>query len=867
MDNLVNDEILENAPSDFFVDIEVAPQLLEDESSLIDTEIDPLAQFGDIDNNFEDLAPVDEEYTNAVSAVLASLDESVDLGPEGVELPELQNITLVTQALDTNLMYKEAELKYYASEHSMKPTDVISGLYQGVMNNTNDMDKKALHALMRSVINLDNNSVFSSGKNYHVIIYEILQGIIAKYASKQVEFMKIQVEYDKHLEAYEQCTIDLENNDLDKDTREALNNKLQASSLRINQIISDNSTLQSVYNSIRSAIPKLETMRKFIESDTKQQSKHSRDVEDHIRELQAELELLKLAKDPPEIDKGTDGDFVMNIPTPAIFARVALPAYENDVRGFRYKCGKCGAFHFTTTIPVYINRIPNYKAGSEKMVNGKVTPVTAQSVVFKPIQCAECQAVNLFAHSAVQLIKAYVLARMNEGSYIGGRQAGTSELNLNHANINAFFDRQNGNPTIVEGVSEVETQVEEVNPLNENIENYISDFKQFVTANRVTGLIQSDIAVRNREYLHILQRMHPINSIAMDEFSTLMSMLSCAEDSLAEVLELGQILYKIRTSIFTLQVANNIKARVGEVVIKDCVISADIAENAFASNKAIGLAIEDIELLKKNEADTIALLNTMANNLLQNLEECNIIPEIIKPFSMRGYTEFINSGAASIVWDVLKVNYEQSMINTIVHIAKANLTSPLLFGGKFKASTPDKSLEKIDALRKQLIREDNVFIPSALDCKTTEGCLHAVIAGVLQLEDSNRFSAITRIPLKLITTSRDKPTFPLSENKVSEQILKDCSGCMGVDYDYSCLLLGKDIEAIAEETYADNVAQEAATVPVEEILVDLYRIGYIFANCVPTSNKGFKAIGNVITTSLIAEQQRDRNRMEELGVV
>ncbi|MEG2262764.1 MAG: hypothetical protein RSC43_00370 [Clostridia bacterium] len=809
-----------------------------------------------------------DDIANANSMIFSD-----DVSLEDQELYMPQPFDQILDAVDINIAYKTAEVNAYRNEHEMQVTPALDKYYNSAIQG---VDHAAFHALIRTIINADGSSVFSKGGTYDLNIYKILKEIIQLFSNKDHSMIPFLEKFSgalknlEDLEAARDTLVEMEGG-TDEECAKRRLKVTELTHLRnecikaIYAIIVTNPTVDHLNTAIRTVIPKLETLKKYIMATDNQENQYSRMVAAHQMDLENQLEIMTSARDALMKNDLEESEEDIQAPKPTIFRKVMLPAFEGDQRGFRYKCGECGQIHFTTNIPLYINRMSNYK--EVNMQDGtfpsRFDSITSQAVELEPVVCPSCSAVNLFGKQFVQYIKAYIIKQMNEGQYratIKSAVPSTSEINLANKYIVGLLEGDSCTSLFEPEVETVKNL--DINPLDEDIAKYTQNFVKYVKINRINSQLSDDIQQRNLRYLYLLYTSKPNSLKNVNDYAAMLTILQTKPDSLRTLMKYAEDISNINSAIFVMEVRAGVTEHMGEVIYKDLVVSRDILNNVNESLRELGVTDEDTLAELKQLKQQLVL---MVQQLVRSYDEV-LMP--IKRIDQNKYKLLVTSGVLGIVWDELKDQYMDMLTLNAALVASRNLSSPLVFGGKCASATQSiKMLNSKLAKCAKLIQFDTIHADdtTAQDPQYEILCMDGIIKGstehitliavyecirlIMLAPDMSMFVGLAGIQTKLLSMIHDENSI-LTPKGLDEEILCENCRCMGEAYDYSCMLEGTNLDIIIDNLFAEEQLNNNGTMSKDDIAIYVYKIAFLFAYCVKTPNKGYTTVQRITKEEL-----------------
>lgn len=845
----------------------------------LDSEEDLGLSVSDFDLSVGDL----ESITGTVDP---ALEDSLSLDFEGLldleddtDMLPPQPFDQVLASVDVNIKYKQAEVDAYRSKQEMQVTPAMNKLYNTLNQGTTSMDRTALHALMRSVINADNQSVFSNKNTYLLVIFRILDSIIVRFSESRTDLAPLYEKYHAALENFERVETSMAGlvpveGETEEDAHKRAEQIVALKAIRskcildIQTLIAEDITIDHMYNAICTAIPKIETLKKFLVVEERQESQYSREVNAHLDNLEYQLNVLMQAKeallsdDEPQFIDTDEGEEEIQVPKATIFRKVMLPAFEDNVRGFRYMCGNCGKIHFTKQIPVFVNRLPQFKPVTFKdgSFNETFNAITSQAVEFEPVICESCKNVNLFDVSFIRMLKYWIITQMNEGQYRTTTDSAipsTSEINFSNEYIERLLETQHCTSLLT--AERAVSVTEDTNPLDtEEFDTYLQDFIQFVGTNRVTSRLAQDTYQRNLRYLNLLYTSRSASISNVDDVSAAITILETKPDAMHTLMQVADNLIKINKALFLRTVSERLSSVMGEIIYKDILVTPDTLERVNAQLAKLGCDDSDT-------VESLTALRTQYRELAANFAKtyADTVTIPIRRIDKSRYRNLINSGVLTAAWPVLQPRYMDMLTMNAAVMASKNLISPIVFGARaYKKSQTYDALTEINKTARAICKErrielalpsvdletaaDPTYAPLAIEGVVMGTSGHAVaiatyelLRGILTIDNASSFEAATRVPARVLSMSMVATNIP-SYQDIEDNLVTSMASCMGEEYNYQYMLGRSSLENIIstltqEERLAGNL--EASD---DETAIGVYKTAYLFATCVPTNNTEFK---------------------------
>lgn len=753
------------------------------------------------------------------------------------------DIDIIKTSLEYNIAYKEAEIRYYTASKDMKIPRDLQSAYRSMMRQDDTTGSIAI--LLRSVLNIDNTSIFNkNNKEYHSVIYQL---VISVYEQLPVSEADITT-HDTLVEDYKMCLGSLqaleeiiEDKEQPRDIRAVSKQEHKNMSKRLNVLIAGNQIMTNLYNHLRTIIPRLSTLRKFVVDDGEYSTKQNRDIRSNVQDLEDELQLMQDAV-PGVVDKSAELQ-------PTIFSEVTLPAYQDGRRGFRYKCGLCGTVHFTERIPTHVNHMPIDTSEEATVVTDTPTQRSTMAIVVSPVQCETCAAVNIFSKVAMSRLKRYILARMASKGYVRGQQEGRSELTLGNSDIRMLLEND---ITAIQTDDGSEDKLrQEVNPLDANTKMYLEDFVSFVKTNQRLGEIASNTSERNIRYLHLLFETNPSVKYAIDKQAAVISVLQSSEDNQAMFTQIAEVLHRSSQLDFYDEVISNLEGIMGDSVYKEYTVTPDILEHVTRLR-------DTIPAVNKEEVDgTVALMGQLS------LESLGYTCGTIHAVSQDTRDLYEKSGVCEIMWPIVEPIYQDMLVQTITHVLTEGdgWTSPLFLGTTLKHKTP----EAFNTLSTSLWRNQGIKPLLEWGSQTIPNAVHTVLATIMQISNFEMFKSVTKVDstmLAQIEITPDNVTYAYRQKRMLESMTK----ILGNDLDFGPYLDGQTIvSATAMRMLEDRLDSEI--IPNEEAAIaDAHLSAYIFAHTIPTHTKALSAIKVQLLEEIESSRKEDQKRFEEWGL-
>ncbi len=766
---------------------------------------------------------------------------------------------VIAEALDTNIAFKAAELNVVRNRSHMQVSKQDNSRFKTIVKNFSQDDYVMLNAFLRSVLNADGKSIIQDGMDYNQCVYMILNEICIMLRSNSSEAdhmqdVEIPVEV---LQAFSTCYEGyMESQPKSEDDPETVRLKqinMREQITNMNLIIQKVPLLARLNTNMRAIFPKVQDFKKLLIKSNDLMDRSAREVETKINELNHQLTLLNSVK-----ELQTAGQHIEGVPCEAtIFKSVSFPSFKNDQRGFTYVCGKCGKEHFIPDPPFLIHHIPGFTTYNLGNVRGVPDKISAQALTFDPVVCPDCDAVNLFTDRVIRQLKVLVLFDMNQGRYKFVGKNATTQLNLDHSAIHPVFA---DSPTEIV-TSEPVKIVKSLNPLNDEqqFEDALASFIQFVKDNQTTTKMVSNNDLRNISWLRSLYKISQDADVGTDEFSYVMSCCAAAGVKPEDVLNTGKKIQLLRSYAKTNQAFLNLHKCINDVVYKDIRVSSDIEEHVGdvlgQIEEQLGMSAEQIEF---NEEKIIRELVTEILDKKSSIDFDNLR---IKFFSPDMYRDILASGLIQDLWVGFKDMFIPVLAQTVAGVVVKNPSSKLFLHGTLKDKADDQMKQLNNICANAGLARYEIMLPDTYDR------ICAIIKSALSIQDYSvfvdktganaKFMALCNVPCNIpYGASFVNPTG--GDDKVDDNTVKKCSDIFGLDFGYEDLLTGRDIDNIVDIL--------ASSGDYDQCMATMYLVGYLFAHCVPVSNKGYLAIQQEILDTLAKKAEDDKKYLEGLGV-
>ena len=737
-----------------------------------------------------------------------------------------------------------------------------------------------ISALLRSVINYDNTSVFGnvSSQTYEIIIYEILKGIVLRLKDSQEVDEGIAIAYITTFDDVKVRYQALSDKTSIEDMKE-----LMQQVTRLNSIILSQESLKSVYMSIKSAVPNIQSLRKFIVTDGNNQTKQSREIAEHISELEDDVEMLKMITetvDPEDVDEDT----VINQPIGAIFKSIQSPVTdENGNIGFKYVCGHCGKEHFTQRSPFRANHIPRAKYEASKGYNYDVIDyASAMLLVFNPIQCPSCHAVNMFSKNFIMKSKLAAWHLASSLLISDGRKSFT--------NVNLIFlaDALQGslapNDTkLLPPNIKVVKPYEKENPLNNmDVKNEsLNAFIQMIHAADGLKVISSQIYDRNVQYLRFLYKIKPIASLAVDVYSAIYSVLRSNMALYNALSECAKKERELAEERFLLEVLDKLTKYLGAPMYTDSIVNVSYIESvmrAYYTNMGetynLDLPADDIDATRSILTKTIAELRQVnaseqtANDeyidqIINSYKDTYKVTPIgrVSSFDIDGDT-LSRSSILGRVWNVFKGQYPEMLYQTVFPIVASQPESKLFLGGAIKLGQDGTHNKSIYDFSRALNARHKIKL--SLPAESLEKSLDIILRSVLQVEDPNIFADITHVPLQIL--SKDLTLECLSDTTLETYMLHRYVDLFGDSLTYANFLSGETLHEATQKFIDNYQAVNETSALSSEIEAQALDAAYLFINCIPTTAPELIAQKEKLESQIREEAEAESKRFKELGI-
>lgn len=857
-----------NLDLDLDLDVSDVDEFAEDTTSA------DKANLADATDYFEKISPLFDE----------GAETEIDLAGEDLSLDDdytsEDNSEMVLDAVEANLRYKEAELNFYTSENSMQASDQVNRLYTSLIKSGTHLDKVVISALLRSVINYDNTSVFgnASSQTYEIIIYEILKGIVLRLKDSQEVDEGIAISYITTFDDVKVRYQALSDKTSIDDMKELMHQVT-----RLNNIILSQESLKSVYMSIKSAVPNIQSLRKFIVTDGNNQTKQSREIAEHISELEDDVAMLSMITetvDPEDVDEDT----VINQPIGAIFKSIQSPVTdENGNIGFKYVCGHCGKEHFTQRSPFRANHIPRAKYEASKGYNYDVIDyASAMLLVFNPIQCPSCHAVNMFSKNFIMKSKLAAWHLASSLLISDGRKSFT--------NVNLIFlaDALQGslapNDTkLLPPNIKVVKPYEKENPLdnpdtkNESLDSFI----QMIHAADGLKVISSQVYERNVQYLRFLYKIKPIASLAVDTYSATYSVLRsnmALHNALSECAKKERELAEER---FLLEVLEKLTKYLGAPMYTDSIVNVSYIESVMQVYYAnlgeeynLNLPANDLDTTRDILINTITELRQMneseqatndeyINQIIQSYKDTYKVTPIGRiPSADAEKDPLARSSILGRVWDAFKGQYPEMLYQTVFPIVVSQVESKLFVGGAIKLGQDKTHGKSLLEFAKALNARHKIKL--ALPADTLDKSVEIILRTILQIEDPNVFADITHVPLQIL--SKDLTTDYLYNTTLETYMLHRYVDLFGDSLTYANFLSGETLQEATQKFIDSYQASNETSVLPSEVEAQTLDAAYLFINCIPTSAPELLAQKEKLESQIREEAEAESKRFKELGI-
>lgn len=785
-------------------------------------------------------------------------DQAADTAPKASTVSPL-----VRAALRLNIDYKRSELNAGRNRNRMHVSGQDSARYRSIVKGFNRNDYVLLNAFLRSILNADGQSIIQDGMDYNQCIYMILNEIcmmilnddaeIAAYQSVQVQPEVLKAYCDCY-QGYKKC---IESDETDPTLVQSNKINARAQLKNMNMIINQVDLLTQLNAGMRAIFPKVQDFKKLLIKSNDLMDRNTREKEEFFDELQRQLDLMTRVQQLED-----NGQEIPGVPChAAIFKSVSFPSFQGDQRGFTYVCGRCGKQHFLVKPPFIVHHIPNFNPDYDltRINNDPPDPIAAEALTFDPVVCPDCNAVNIFSADVVKQLKVLVLYDMKQGRYKAVGKDATSELNLGHSNIYPVFA---DSPTEIVA-SEKEEVVVSNNPLDTELDEHLENFIKFVQVNRDITKITTDTLERHVQWLKYLYQIQPLVDIATDEFSFVMSACVAAGYTPDEVYTLARKVGDLSIHKTAETIMLNVHRHMGDTVYKDISITMQYEEAADLFSEKIEQRLTDVAEISGHESEEI---QKVINGIMLNIEHGVEFDSLkITPYDIEDVKDILCSGLFQALWSRLKSHYVDSLTYTIAEIICARPQSQIFMHGKFGGNTTDqmKSINRIRAASH--LERISAEIPDMRERVVV------LLNSFMAISNIDVFIDMSGAKLELLP-KHSKPCNipyggefknpdPSGDDKVADWALKKCSDIFQDEIGYSVLLTGKDMDFIIQD-----LAREDNGMDTEQLTRVVYTIGYLFATCVPTNNKGYKAIQKLILDTLEGKTQHDREVLEGMGV-
>lgn len=808
--------------------------------------------------------------------------EEIDLG--GEDLPMEEDFTakddsqMILDAVEANLRYKRAELNYYESENAMQASDQVNRLYTSLVKSGTNLDKAAISALLRSVINYDNTSIFSdtSKETYEVLIYEILKGIVLRLKDSKNLDEGIAISYITTFDDVKERYFMLKNKQMSIEHMQELA-KLVA---RLNQIITSQEILKSTYFSIKSAITNIQALRKFIVADGTNQSKQSREVAEHISELESDIDMLDMITetiDPEDVD----GDVVINQPIGAIFKSIQSPATdEHGNVGFKYVCGHCGQEHFTQRYPFRANHISRSKYEASKAYNyDELDYASAMLLVFNPIQCPSCRAINMFSKNFI--MKSKLAAWHLAGSLL------ISDGRKSYTNVNLIFlsEALQGSLTaddtkLIPPDIKTPKAYEGENPLSnpEVLQNSLDSFVEMVESSGVLQTIHADTDQRNIQYLKFLYKIKPIASLAVDEYSAAYSVLRSNMALFKDLQQTAATLHQLAKERFLLEILDKLVKYLGAPMYTDSIVNPGYIASVLNKYTALvdidpipldGMSIEDVKSVVGSIVQNMSSINqTDSAENEEHIKE--ILSAYVESYKVgpigrvaQGDPLMDKSGLLLTVWNSFRHLYPDMLLATVLPIVVSQPTSKFFIGGALKYNQTGELNKSIGEFIKGMKSMYKIHIRVAQDASVEE-CIKTILTSLLAIEDANVFSGATRVPLQILSKSATPKWDTL--DTLENYVLYEFADVFGDSLSYEPFLSCYDLQEALKVRIGEEQQETDSPRSADAINSDLYDSAYLFINCVPTNSQEYVDEKEKLKHYIQAEAEQEAARFRELGI-
>ena len=770
---------------------------------------------------------------------------------------------IVLQALRLNIEFKRSELNAGRNRIRMHVSGQDSARYRSIVKGFNRSDYILLNAFLRSILNADGQSIIQDGMDYNQCIYMILNEIclmILNEDSTVTAYQSVEIQPEllhAYCECYQGYKKSIESDETDPTLIQSNKANARAQLKNMNMLINKVGLLSQLNSGMRAIFPKVQDFKKLLIKSNDLMDRNAREKEEFFDELQRQLDLMTRVLQMEE--SGVD---VPGVPChAAIYKSVSFPSFQGEQRGFTYVCGRCGKQHFMTKPPFIVHHIPNFNPEYDltRISNDPPDPIAAEALTFDPVVCPDCNAVNLFSAEVIKQLKVLVLYDMKQGRYKAVGKDATSELNLGHSNIYPVFA---DSPTEIVA-SEKEEVIVSNNPLDTELDEHLANFVKFVQVNRDITKITTNTVERHIQWLKYLYQIQPLVDIATDEFSFVMSACVAAGYTPNDIYDFARKVGDLNIHQTADAILLNVHRHMNDVVYKDISITMQYEDAADAFTEKVEQRLTDIAEVSGNEASEI---QKIVDGIMVNIEHGVDLDALkITPFNTEESKDILCSGLFQELWARLQSHYVSALTRTIADIICARPNSKIFMQGKFGGTATDqmKSINRVRAASH--LPRISVEIPD-----TAERVV-ALLNSFMEVSNIDAFLELSGAKLELLPKhskacnipyggSYQNPD-PKGDDKVEDWALKQCSDIFKEEIGYDVLLTGKDMDYIVQDLTREENGMDA-----EQLTRVVYTVGYLFATCVPTHNRGYLAIQKLILDTLTGKAEHDREVLEGMGV-
>lgn len=816
------------------------------------------------------------ELYSISESMLRIQDEDLDLPNDVLEDIDTRDIsTVVAEAVEYHILFKEAELNYTRSDKDMTSDYKTKKAFKALTTGKSNTDKAGILAFLSSVINYDNSSVFSDTSEYSIAMtkYKVMAGLAGRLRGLGLLEQEKFIQLSTLTQTLEQLFEEKKTVSGDSEKGKRLYNEFTQVREELESLIYENNHLSSYRVSIDSAIETISDLKSTMLADTNTPTRRSREEEAKLNSIRAELDLLKAIVAPID-EEAVEAGFTVNRPIATIFKSIKHPAIGPDkIPGFKYVCGQCGEEHFTTEKLIYVNRMDREKFSTNyRLKDNPPDYISTMMTIFKPMVCPSCASINLFSKTFTKSTKAYVIiSAISNQAFLVDKKPGTSEINLS-----LLADALKNYELHTEIIGDTTTEDPEYlgyKPLDDQLDKYIGDFITMVEQLDSLSTVQQDTSKRMINYLKLLYKIKPVYHVAVDEISAMYTILDSDPETRQLIEQCCSIRNTLERRLFILSTIERLAKYTGSVIKNDLVLNKSFLQQIVQEyNNTYNLLIPDTML---ESIPTIAYADVLKDSLTKELQEVTKSLDEIKSTihnSISSYKSYKigkiirpqrsdileSSGIIAEMWKIYKNLYPLMLEDTVVPIILSNPSSTLFIRGSYTGS-PDKDVK----LYRSLCRKGHVVPDRSPNMQTQESSVKLILQMIGQISNPNAFEAVTGVPVAMLTDKKDNSEVITRESPLT---LTEFTTLFGVDYDFEVLMKTGDMDLFIESISRSSNLDEEVIADSEQANILALQTAFLFAYCTPAFSNKEREVQNKVKNWFIEESRHEAARIKELGI-